>query len=215
MITKNKIILIGAPGSGKGTISSQLINNFNLQHISTGDLFREAALQNTVISSKIKELMISGELIPDEITNKLASDAILKSFDNTNGFILDGYPRTIPQAEFLTKVCSIDKVFYLKINTDSLMKRIIGRRMCENCKISYNIYFNKPTIENICNKCSQPLIQRKDDNEQILISRISEYEKKTSPLINYYKLKNILVEINANNSIDEVYNDISKKLKND
>ena len=126
MITKNKIILIGAPGSGKGTISSQLINNFNLQHISTGDLFREAALQNTVISSKIKELMISGELIPDEITNKLASDAILKSFDNTNGFILDGYPRTIPQAEFLTKVCSIDKVFYLKINTDSLMKRIIG-----------------------------------------------------------------------------------------
>ncbi len=210
---KQKIILLGAPGSGKGTVSSLLIENFKLDHISTGDLFRNELKNDGEYASKIKELMVNGQLIPDDITNQLASNAIMEAFNKSDGFILDGYPRTIAQAEFLTKICEIDKVFYLNISSDLLVKRIVGRRICPQCASNYNIYFNQPKVEGICDKCNSPLTQRKDDNEETLVSRIREYETKTAPLVDFYKSQNKLVTIDASQDIDDVFNAIKSELK--
>ncbi len=210
---KQKIILLGAPGSGKGTVSGLLIENFKLDHISTGDLFRNEIKNDGPLASKIKELMVNGQLIPDDITNELASNAIMDSFKKSDGFILDGYPRTIAQAEFLTKICNIDKVFYLNISSDLLVKRIVGRRICPQCATNYNIYFSKPKVEGICDKCNSPLTQRKDDNEETLVSRIREYETKTAPLVDFYKKEGKLITVDASQDINEVYNTIKSELK--
>ncbi len=210
---KQKIILLGAPGSGKGTVSSLLIESFKLDHISTGDLFRNEIKNDGDYASKIKELMVNGQLIPDDITNQLASNAIMAAFEKSDGFILDGYPRTIAQAEFLRKICDIDKVFYLKISPDLLVKRIVGRRICPQCAANYNIYFNQPKVEGICDKCNSPLTQRKDDNEETLVSRVREYETKTAPLIDFYSAENKLVTIDASKNIDEVFASIKSELK--
>ena len=213
-IKKSKLLLLGAPGSGKGTLSSLLIEKYNLKHISTGNLFRSEIENNGEYASKIKELMINGQLITDDITNQLASNEILLTCKNNVGFILDGYPRTIPQAEFLTKITNIDKVFYLDIDSELLVKRIVGRRICSKCGTNFNIYFKIPKTEGICDKCQSPLIQRKDDNEETLISRIKEYQNKTAPLIDFYSKQNKLVKINANKNIDEVLLQVIDGLKN-
>ncbi len=210
---KQKIILLGAPGSGKGTVSSLLVENFKLDHISTGDLFRNELKNDGEYASKIKELMVNGQLIPDDITNQLASNAIMQAFNDSDGFILDGYPRTIAQAEFLTKICNIDKVFYLNISSDLLVKRIIGRRICSQCASNYNIYFNQPKVEGICDKCGSPLTQRKDDNEETLVSRIAEYETKTAPLVEFYQKTGKLINIDATQDIQDVYQQIARELK--
>lgn len=213
MIGKNKILLLGAPGSGKGTLSSLLIDEYNFKHISTGNLFRSEVENNGPYASKLKELMVNGQLISDDITNQLAANAIIDAHNKSEGFILDGYPRTIPQAEFLSKITEIDKVFYLNIDSDLLVKRIVGRRICSKCGTNYNIYFNVPKQEGICDKCSSPLAQRKDDNEETLVSRIREYQDKTSPLIQYYKERNKLIEIDASKPINEVFAQIVNGLK--
>ncbi len=216
MIDKNKkmkIILLGAPGSGKGTVSSLLLNNYKLEHISTGNLFRAEVQNNGPLASKIKELMVNGQLIPDDITNKLASNAILKAFEQADGFILDGYPRTMAQAEFLTKICDIDKVFYLNIAPDLLVKRIVGRRICLDCGKNYNIYFSKPLQDGICDQCHLPLSQRKDDNEETLVSRIAEYETKTAPLVDFYQKTGKLINIDATQDIETVYQQIASELE--
>lgn len=203
-IKKSKILLLGAPGSGKGTLSTLLIDKYHLKHISTGNLFRSEVELNGPYASKIKELMVNGQLITDDITNQLAANAILDTCNKGEGFILDGYPRTIPQAEFLSKISNIDKVFYLNIDSDLLVKRIIGRRICSKCGTNYNIFFQPSKIDGVCDKCDSPLTQRKDDNEETLILRIKEYQDKTSPLIDFYKKQGKLVEIDANKTVDEV-----------
>ncbi len=214
-IKKSKILLLGAPGSGKGTLSSLLIDKYNLKHISTGNLFRNEVENNGEYASRIKELMVNGQLITDDITNQLAANSILEICNKGEGFILDGYPRTIPQAEFLSKIANIDKVFYLDIDSELLVKRIVGRRICSKCGTNFNIYFQIPKVEGICDKCQSPLIQRKDDNEETLVSRVKEYQNKTSPLIDFYSKQDKLIRIDANKSIDEVLEQVINGLNND
>ncbi|MDE6473184.1 MAG: nucleoside monophosphate kinase [Ureaplasma sp.] len=207
-----KIILLGAPGAGKGTISDLLSKDQNLVHISTGNLFREAIQKDDDLSWQIKNILNAGGLVSDDITNAVARNAILKVCNENKGFILDGYPRTINQAKFLDTIVDIDKVFYLKVDNDALIKRIIGRRVCPNCNAIYNINLLelKPKIENECDVCHSVLVQRKDDNLETAQKRIDKYNEETFPLIEFYKAKNKLVEINGLDTIQNIYNNILK-----
>lgn len=212
---KMKLILLGPPGCGKGTISFEMINLFDIVHISTGNLFRACLDEEDMLSKKIQNSMVKGELISDEITNELAKKEIIKNINNDKGFILDGYPRTIGQADFLNSVCKIDKVIYFNIDDEILIKRITGRRTCKNCSKVYNIYTNPSKKENNCDECDFPLFQRKDDDEEIFIQRVSEYREKTMPLVEYYKERNILIEINANQSTIKILKEIQDYLNVD
>lgn len=209
-----KIVLLGAPGSGKGTISNILCSQYNLLHISTGDLFREALAKDDDFSKQIKEFVLSGSYVPDWITNKIAHDAIVKSEKKYNGFILDGYPRTINQADFLKDHYEIDHAILLDVDHDTLFKRISGRRICQNCKTIYNVYFyNKPKHEDYCDKCGHSIVQRKDDTPEVVESRIKIYFEQTKPLIEYYKNMGILNKIDATQTIDEILTEIENILK--
>ena len=206
-----KIILLGAPGAGKGTISELLSKNQNLVHISTGNLFREAIQKEDDLSWQIRNILNNGGLVSDDITNEVAKKAILKVCNENKGFILDGYPRTINQAKFLDTIVNIDKVFYLKVDNDALIQRIIGRRVCPNCNAIYNINLDlKPKIENECDFCHSVLVQRKDDNLETAQKRIDKYNEETFPLIQFYKEKNKLVEIDGLDTIQNIYNNILK-----
>ena len=208
------IILLGAPGCGKGSLSKKLLSKFDLAHISTGDLFREAIKKDDDFAKEIKSIIASGQYVPDSITNKIASDAIVESLKTHKGFILDGYPRTIDQANFLKTIANIDYVIYLKIDESILIDRIISRRICPSCGAIYNIKYNpKPKNDNICDNCQSLLMQRKDDNMEVAKDRINIYFEQTQPLINFYREKGILVEVNAAQSIDEVYNEVLNIVK--
>ncbi|MBU3830912.1 MAG: nucleoside monophosphate kinase [Candidatus Ureaplasma intestinipullorum] len=208
------IILIGAPGCGKGSLSKKLLSNFNLAHISTGDLFRDAIKKDDDFANEIKSIIASGQYVPDSITNKIASDAILESLKNHSGFILDGYPRTIDQANFLNGIANIDYVIYLKIDPSILIDRIISRRICPNCGAIFNIKYNpKPIKENVCDYCDSLLMQRKDDNINVAKDRIDIYFEQTQPLIDYYVEKGKLIEVDASKTIDEVYNEVLNIIK--
>lgn len=209
---ETKIILLGSPGSGKGTVSQIFKNEYKMSHISTGDLFRTSLENNDELSHKIKDLMANGELIPDDITNHLAKNAIISCIKKNQPFILDGYPRTIDQAKYLASICDIKTVIYLSVDEQVLLKRITGRRSCKKCKRVYNIYFQKPANENECDDCHLPLFTRKDDNEESFVNRINEYRHKTEPLINFYKQRNCLYEINSDQNLEKIVNDIKQKV---
>ncbi len=208
-----KIILVGAPGSGKGTISNILCKKYNLKHISTGNLFREKIkADKSDLALEITNILNKGELVPDEITNKLVKQEILKCFEKKQGFILDGYPRNIEQANFLNDICNIDFVFCFNIDKNELYKRISGRLVCSSCGAIFNTYLKPPKVAKTCDNCGEVLFQRKDDNFDSFKLRMSEYNKKTKPLINFFKNLNKLDKINVGKSIDEVIVEIEKVL---
>ncbi|MGL4947937.1 MAG: adenylate kinase family protein [Mycoplasma sp.] len=207
MIKNKKIILLGAPGSGKGTLSQQLVEK-GFFHISTGDLFRNKLKEDTQESQEIQLLLNRGELIPDSITNKLAKDEIIKSINDGKSFILDGYPRTTDQAKYLDTICEIDYVFYLDIAENILFKRITGRLTCKECNKIYNTFFAAPKNDEICDTCQIPLVRRRDDNERSFQFRMNEYNEKTRPLINYYENTKKLVKINGDDSMENILNNV-------
>lgn len=208
-----KIILLGAPGSGKGTISNFICKEYNLLHISTGDLFRVALKKDDDFAKQIKEFVLTGAYVPDWITNKIASDAMDSSNNNFSGFILDGYPRTINQAEYLKSNHQIDHVIFLDVDHDTLFKRISGRRICPNCNTIYNIYFyNKPKNGEFCDNCNVELVQRKDDSPEVAESRIKIYLEQTKPLIQYYENENLLNTIDATQPIEKILEEVTKIL---
>lgn len=203
-----KLLIIGAPGSGKGTIANYIVNSSDIKHISTGDLFRAKIDSNDELAIKIKELIKNGILVPDEITNEIVKETLTDTKDN---FILDGYPRTLDQAKYLETLVDIDRVLYLNVNIDSLIKRIVGRRICEDCNFIFNIYTNPvPKNESLCDKCNGNLYQRKDDNEETVIKRLEIFNEQTSVLIEYYKNKDLLVEIDANRDLEIIFEEINK-----
>lgn len=203
-----KLVLLGAPGSGKGTLSELLIKKYNFHHISTGDLFRKIVEENSELSSEIKKFMSLGKLVPDELTNKLARREIEK-LENCN-IILDGYPRNVEQAEFLNNFITIDMAIYLDVNEDIIVKRLTGRRICDKCGKIYNIYFSDIKQENICNECGGILIQRKDDEPQTIADRLKVYYKYTYPLVDYYKKQDKLFEINGEIGKEEIEKQFDK-----
>ncbi len=157
--------------------------------------------------------MVNGQLIPDDITNQLASNAIMAAFEKSDGFILDGYPRTIPQANFLSSIVNVDSVIYLHVDEAILLNRLTGRRLCSNCNAIYNVNTEmKPLQDGVCDKCHGALIQRKDDNLESVKLRIDEYNQKTKPLIDYYQDKGLLKIIEADAPLDVIYREIDKLL---
>lgn len=196
------VILLGAPGSGKGTIASLLKDYWKVPHISTGDIFREAIKNKSPMGVKAYEYIKDGKLVPDDVTVGVVEERFLNS-DVDAGFIMDGFPRTVTQAvEFdrilLSKVKELKSVILLNVEDSIIVRRICGRRVCNSCGKIYHIENMSPKVEGVCDVCSSPLIQRKDDNEAVIIERLKEYNKLTLPLISYYKDRNLLVKIDAN-----------------
>ncbi len=197
------IILLGPPGAGKGTFSSQVKEVLpDIIHVSTGDIFRENLKNETPLGLKAKSYMDEGKLVPDEITN----DMVKKTLDDISdkSWVLDGYPRNLNQAEFLSTITSIDSVILLSVDHKILIKRILGRYSCD-CGAIYNKFFMKPKKEGICDKCGERIEfkQRADDTEETLNNRLDVYEKNTKPLIDYYKDQGLVKEIDYTNKLSE------------
>ena len=212
------ILIMGPAGSGKGTMSAKILENFKVPHISTGDMFRANIKEGTELGKKAQEYMNAGKLVPDEITVAMVADR-LKEPDCQVGYLLDGYPRTLIQAksfENLSKEIAkpVEIVINLVVEFETLADRITGRRMCKNCGAIYHVRNHPSQVEGICDVCGSPLIQRADDTEEQLRVRLNEHEKNTKPVLNYYREKGLVVDINATRSIDEVWNDVAAALEN-
>ncbi|MFH2021153.1 MAG: adenylate kinase [archaeon] len=207
-----KLVFLGPPGAGKGTQAKIISEKFRIPHISTGDIFRENLKNSTHLGKKASEYMSKGLLVPDEVTNAMVEDR-LKKKDCIKGYILDGYPRTINQAEFLDSIVKLDKVINFELNEDVIIKRISGRRTCKSCGTPYNILHNKPKTEGICDKCKGPLIQRDDEKPDVVKKRLLIYKDQTEPLINYYKNQKILVDVDAYPTIESVTGVVEKILE--
>ncbi len=182
-----KLILLGAPGAGKGTQAEIICEKFNIPTISTGNILREAIKNGTEMGLKAKSYIDNGELVPDEVVIGIVADR-LKADDCKNGFILDGFPRTIPQAEALDKMgIEIDCALSIEVADEKIMQRLSGRRVCSGCGASYHIDYKKPAKEGICNICGEKLVQRNDDKPETIADRLNVYHKQTEPLKDYYK----------------------------
>jgi adenylate kinase len=212
-----RLVLLGAPGAGKGTQAKKLIEKFGIPQISTGDILRKAVADGTPLGKEAKIVMDKGELVPDSIVIGLVKERLAQS-DCKKGYILDGFPRNTSQAETLDKVlsdmkASLDVALSVDVDKDDLMKRLTGRRTCKSCQQMYNVYFSPSKKDGVCDKCGGALFQRDDDKEATIKNRLDVYEKATAPLINYYSKKGILKSVKGVGSIDEIFNKICSILK--
>jgi len=203
------IVLLGSPGVGKGTIAGILSKKYNIPHISTGDIFRDAVKGETELGKKVKEFLDNGKLVPDDITIKVIEQRLNKD-DVKEGFILDGFPRTLSQTKMLEKIKKIDKVLNLLADEKIIMDRLGGRRVCKKCNRVYHIQNMQPKVEGVCDKCGSKLIQRSDEKPEVIKKRIKEYNKKTKPLIDYYRKRGLLANIDTHYPIEEVNKIISQ-----
>ncbi|MBR2336649.1 MAG: adenylate kinase [Clostridia bacterium] len=203
------VILLGAPGAGKGTQAVRLAEKYNIPHISTGDIFRSNIKGQTPIGIVAKSYIDKGQLVPDEVTIQIVKERLEKD-DCKNGYLLDGFPRTVSQAEALDTFSKVEAVVNVDVPLNKLLKRITGRRVCAKCGESYHVdYLNGKTD---CAKCGAELIQRADDNEVTVASRLEVYEKQTAPLIEYYADKGVLLTVDGDGDIEKVFNSICEKL---
>lgn len=206
------LIFLGPPGAGKGTIAAKAKDVFNIPHISTGDLFRANIKNETELGKQVKEILAAGNLVPDEITIKMVENRLAED-DAKNGYILDGFPRTIAQADALAKMSNVDYVVNFCIDRDVILKRLSGRRVCKSTGRTYHILYNPPKVEGIDDETGEPLIQRDDDKEEAILNRLEVYEKSTAPLIDYYREKGLLVDIDVSGAPDEIMENLKKILK--
>jgi len=211
------ILFMGPPGAGKGTQAENIVNEFGIPHISTGDAFRLAIKQGTPIGIKAKEFMDQGLLVPDDVTIGIVEERLQQS-DCEKGFLLDGFPRTLSQAEALDDILArlntgLDHVINLKVDREKLLARLTGRRICKNCGSTYHVIFNPPKQEGICDKCGGELYQRSDDNEESVGIRLDEYINKTAPLLTFYENKGLLRQIDGDQEIDVVSSQIASILR--
>ena len=203
------IILLGAPGAGKGTQASKLKDAYNLPHISTGDIFRENIKNQTPIGVVAKSFIDKGQLVPDEVTCKIVEERISRA-DCANGYMLDGFPRTIAQAEALDKIAKIDLVVNMDVDHSLLLDRLCGRRVCKNCGESYHL--SRLGGRTDCERCGGELYQRKDDNPETVQNRLDVYNAQTTPLIEYYTKKGVLFNVESNSTPEDVFQKVSEKL---
>ena len=206
-----KLILLGPPGAGKGTIAALISEKYNITGISTGDLFRQAVKNSTPLGLKVKEIMKKGELVPDEVTCDLVKERLSKN-DIKKGYMLDGFPRTIPQAETLKEFAEIDMVINFICNNDVVVSRLSGRRVCRDCGKIYHITNMPPKTEGVCDACSGELYIRDDDKIESIKNRLEVYKEQTEPLINFYKNMNLLKDIDSSKTPKEAMEQISEIL---
>jgi len=211
-----KIIMLGAPGAGKGTQAIMISEKYGIPHISTGDIFRANIKAGTELGKKAKSYMDKGALVPDEITIGMLMNRIGEK-DCDGGYVLDGFPRTIPQAESLTRVLKaaggeVDFAVNIDVPDDHIINRMGGRRACTNCGATYHVKFNPPKTEGICDVCGSRLVQRDDDRPETVKNRLSVYHAQTQPLIDYYRKAGVLKEVDGTKDMDSVFQDIVKVL---
>ena len=212
------ILIMGGPGAGKGTMSAKIVEKFNVNHISTGDIFRSEIGNGTELGLEAKSYMDKGLLVPDELVNNMVKSYLDKLEDKKNGFLLDGYPRTLEQAKAFDALAgdgalSIDKVIAMDIPFDVLAGRITGRRLCKERGEIYHLQSKPPMVEGKCDVCGGDLYQRKDDTVESLTVRLDEYSKQTAPVLDYYEQKGIVARINADQPIENVWSDVLKALE--
>lgn len=208
---------MGPPGAGKGTQAADLIKRYQIPHISTGDMFRAAIKAGTALGVKAKEYMDAGSLVPDEVTIGIVAERLAEP-DCSKGFLLDGFPRTVAQADALDKILidlqmSLEGVLNIEVDEEKLVERLTGRRICRQCGATYHMVFNPPTTDNICDKCGGELYQRSDDTLETAKNRLQVYNDQTQPLIEYYREKGLLREINGDQEITKVLQDIVEALE--
>ncbi len=206
------MILLGAPGSGKGSVSHYLKDNYGFIHISTGDLFRKTIKEDTPLANELREIMLSGQLVNDNMTNEVVKKELEKIIDPNTNIVFDGYPRNVAQLEYLNKLVKVDYAIEIQVDKDVVFKRITGRRVCPVCKEIYNIYYKKPKVENRCDKDNSFLMQRNDDHESVVVERYKTYLALNEPLINACKNLNILHTI-KNEKFEDVINQIKEICK--
>lgn len=211
-----RIIIMGPPGVGKGTEAELLIKDFNIPHISTGNIFRELYRDKTTVGKIAKSYIDKGELVPDDITNEIVRNRLSKS-DVEKGFLFDGYPRNIEQAEAFDRILDekgwkLNAVINIQTSDELIIKRISGRRVCEDCGSIYHLENNPPKVDGVCDKCEGTLIQRDDDSQETVLRRLRIYYDQTEPVIGYYKHSGIMINADGSNAIAKNHTDIMKAL---
>ena len=211
-----KLIMLGAPGAGKGTQAKKIAEKYQIPHISTGDIFRANIKNGTELGNKAKSYMDQGHLVPDELTCDLVVDRI-KQADCKNGYVLDGFPRTIPQAEALKAALdkmgeTIDYAIDVEVPDENIVNRMGGRRACPGCGCTYHIEHNPPKVEDICDVCGAKLVLRDDDKPETVTKRLSVYHEQTKPLIDFYKKEGVLREVDGTQDLNDVFQAITEIL---
>ncbi|WP_326511862.1 adenylate kinase [Clostridium intestinale] len=211
-----KVVLFGPPGAGKGTQAKSICNRYSIPHISTGDIFRKNISENTPLGIEAKKYIDNGQLVPDEVTINMVKDR-LQAEDCKLGYLLDGFPRTVHQANALEEFLddrkeSLDTALLIQVPSEFILERMTGRRVCPSCGASYHVKFNPTKIESKCDVCGSDIIQRKDDSEETVKERLAVYERQTQPLIEYYKEKDLLSVVDGTKAINEVFESICKIL---
>lgn len=210
------VILLGPPGAGKGTQAKLMIDRWNIPQISTGDILRAAVREGTPLGTEARKFMDAGELVPDSVVIGIIAER-LKEDDAAEGFILDGFPRTIPQAEALGEILdelgrSIDHVVSIEVDDEELVGRLTGRRMCKGCGESFHMIFNPPADEKVCDRCGGELYHRDDDKEETIRQRLAVYAQQTEPLIDYYSAAGLVRKIEGTGSIEDIFGKIEAEL---
>ena len=211
-----KIVMLGAPGAGKGTQAKKIAGKYGIPHVSTGDIFRANIKNGTKLGMQAKAYMDAGNLVPDEITIGMLLDRIHEE-DSEKGYVLDGFPRTIPQAESLTAALkergeSIDYAIDVDVPDENIIRRMSGRRACLSCGATYHIVYNAPKKEGVCDQCGEPLVLRDDDKPETVQNRLNVYHRQTQPLIDYYKKEGVLAQVDGTQDMEQVFQDIVKIL---
>lgn len=213
------ILLMGPPGAGKGTQAAKLVEDYSIPHISTGDMFRQAVKEGTALGREAKEYMDAGKLVPDSVTIGIVKERLSKA-DCKKGFILDGFPRTLKQAEALGKTLHdlqlpLSRVVNISVPHEELVGRVTGRRICKSCGATFHVKFNPSQKGDLCDVCGGELYQRADDSEATVVNRLAVYDAQTQPLIQYYTEQGLYSEIDGRQNIDKVYKDVLASLKVD
>ena len=196
----HRILLLGAPGAGKGTQSGKLADEYGIEHVTTGDALRANKEMETEYGTP-KSFMDAGELVPDPVVNEIVEAAL----DDADGFVLDGYPRNLDQAEFLSEITDLDAVILLDVDEEVLVSRLTGRRVCDDCGASYHVDFQPPETAGVCDECGGELIQREDDTEETARERLSVFYDNTEPVIDHFREEGVLVEVDGEAPPDEVF----------
>jgi adenylate kinase len=206
-----KLIFLGPPGAGKGTLAAKAVDILGLPHISTGAIFRSAIAAQSPLGLKVKAIIDAGKLVDDDTTIELVKERLAQA-DAQKGYILDGFPRTIPQAEALARFSSVDKVVNFDIPDSGVLERLGGRRVCRKCGHNFHMIFDKPTKEGVCDHCGGEVYTRDDDRPEAIQKRLEVYRAQTAPLIDFYRQKGLLLDVDARPAVDEVVAGFKKAL---